>query len=116
MVKNPNKIHKDNLSFLDRLALKITSGVGTMWCAIIFALLALVSLPEAIKGGAYTTVAWLSQTFLQLVLLSIIMVGQNIESRASETRAEADYETNLEAKKGIDELNRKMDIILADKK
>lgn len=112
MIKNANKIHKENLKFLDKVALIITSGVGTMWCALAFGLLALVSLPEAIRGGSYTTIAWVSQTFLQLVLLSIIMVGQNIESKAFEIRAEADYETNVEAKKDIEEVSRKIDIIL----
>src|SRR5664279_3473980 len=46
------------------LAVKITSGVGTMWCAYLFALLALISLPDAVRGGRATTVAWIAQTFL----------------------------------------------------
>ena len=64
--------------FNERLAVAITSVVATMWCAYIFAALALVSLPDAIKGGRPTIVAWIAQTFLQLVLLSIIMVGQKV--------------------------------------
>ena len=56
-----------------------------MWCAYIFAAIALVSLPAAIKtGDPIVIVAWVAQTFLQLVLLSIIMVGQNIASRSVE--------------------------------
>src|SRR4029077_2453529 len=75
------------------LALKITAGVGTMWCAYAFAALALVSLPSAIKSGdAVTIVSWISQTFLQLVLLSIIIVGQNVRAAAPHKRAEATYE------------------------
>jgi hypothetical protein len=73
------------------LALKITSGVGTMWCAYVFALIALVSLPDAIRGGRPTIIAWVAQTFVQLVLLSIIMVGQNISAQASDARALATY-------------------------
>ena len=73
------------------LALKITSGVGTMWCAYAFALIALVSLPDAIHGGRPTIIAWVAQTFVQLVLLSIIMVGQNISAQASDARALATY-------------------------
>jgi hypothetical protein len=69
------------------LGLKITQAVGTMWCAYLFAALALVSLPEAIKGGTATLVAWLAQTFLQLVLLSIILVGQKIAGKATDKRA-----------------------------
>jgi hypothetical protein len=74
-----------------RVALKITSAVGTMWCAYIFALLALVSLPDAIHGGRPTIISWIAQTFIQLVLLSIIMVGQNISAVASDARALATY-------------------------
>ena len=65
--------------FNEKLASKITSGVATMWCAYAFAIIALVSLPSALKSGdVITIVSWVAQTFLQLVLLSIIMVGQNV--------------------------------------
>lgn len=112
MVRNANKEHREKLTFLDKLALKITSAVGTMYCAIIFTLIALISLPEAIQGGTATTISWIAQTFLQLVLLSIIMVGQNLQSKHSELRADADYETNVEAKKCIEEVDRKLDEVL----
>jgi hypothetical protein len=70
-------------SFNRKFAEKITSGVSTMWCAYGFAALALISLPAAIKtGDLVVIVAWIAQTFLQLVLLSIIMVGQNAASEA----------------------------------
>lgn len=59
----------------------ITTVVGTMWCAIAFAVLALVSLPGALASGDLVTIiGWIAQTFLQLVLLSVIMVGQGIQS------------------------------------
>ena len=73
------------------LAVKITSGVGTMWCAYAFAALALISLPAAIQGGIPTMVAWTAQTFIQLVLLSIIMVGQKVAGEASDKRAVDTY-------------------------
>jgi hypothetical protein len=73
-------------------AVKVTSGVGTMWCAYAFAALALVSLPSAISSGsAVVLVSWISQTFLQLVLLSVIIVGQNIMAAAADKRSEATY-------------------------
>ena len=82
-------------SWLDRLnawlAVKITDGVGTMWCAYAFALLALVSFPEAVRTGLAATISWITQTFLQLVLLSIIIVGQKVESAASDDRAAKTY-------------------------
>jgi hypothetical protein len=75
------------------LAVKVTNSVGTMWCAYAFAALALVSLPGAIaSGSAVTIVSWISQTFIQLVLLSIIIVGQNVQAAASDKRAEATYQ------------------------
>jgi hypothetical protein len=78
--------------FNSAVALKITAVVGTMWCAYAFAALALVSLPTAIRGGVATTITWTAQTFLQLVLLSIIIVGQNIQGAAADERAQATYE------------------------
>lgn len=75
------------------LAVKVTNAVGTMWCAYAFAALALVSLPAAIaSGNPVILVSWVSQTFLQLVLLSIIIVGQNVQAMASDKRAEATYQ------------------------
>jgi hypothetical protein len=71
------------------VAVKITDGVGSMWCAYAFIAISLVSLPEAINShSAVILVSWISQTFLQLVLLSVIMVGQNILSSASDKRSE----------------------------
>ncbi|NNN13250.1 MAG: hypothetical protein HKL81_05845 [Acidimicrobiaceae bacterium] len=75
------------------LAVKVTTGVGTMWCAYAFALLALVSLPSAIRSHSpVILVSWISQTFLQLVLLSVIIVGQNVLAAAQDKRSEATYE------------------------
>src|SRR6202790_1324908 len=73
-------------------AVKVTNGVGTMWCAYAFAALALISLPQAISShNAVTLVSWVSQTFLQLVLLSVIIVGQNVLAAAADKRSEATY-------------------------
>jgi len=66
--------------------------VGTMWCEYAFALIALISLPQAISShSAVTLVSWVSQTFLQLVLLSVIIVGQNVLAAAADKRSEATY-------------------------
>jgi hypothetical protein len=79
-----------------RVAVKITSSVGSMWCAYVFALLALISLPSALRSGdSIVIVGWIAQTFLQLVLLPIIIVGQNVQAAASDARAESDHETLL---------------------
>jgi len=74
------------------LAVKVTTGVGTMWCAYAFAALAFVSLPSAISSHSdVVLVSWVSQTFLQLVLLSVIIVGQNVLAAAADKRSEATY-------------------------
>ncbi|HMC05285.1 MAG TPA: hypothetical protein VKJ83_07415 [Actinomycetota bacterium] len=77
--------------FNAKLAVRITKMVGSMWCAYAFAAFDLLSLPAAIRGGIATIVSWIAQTFLQLVLLSIIMVGQNIQSAAADKRSEDTY-------------------------
>lgn len=77
-----NKINK-------KIAAKITNIVGSMWCAYLFAIIALISLPAAVNSGnIIVIVGWVAQTFLQLVLLSIIMVGQDIQDEKSEKRTE----------------------------
>ena len=75
-----------------RIGLTLTAVVGTMWCAYAFALLAIAVLPQAVGGGLLTLVQWLSQTFIQLVMLSVIMVGQNILGKAQDKRAEMTYQ------------------------
>ncbi|HEX9267404.1 MAG TPA: hypothetical protein VF965_07975 [Candidatus Limnocylindria bacterium] len=76
------------------VAVRITKIVGTMYCAYVFTLVALVALPAAIQQGSATVlVNWLSSNFLQLVLLPIIIVGQKVISAAQDARAEADHET-----------------------
>ena len=67
-----------------------------MWCAYIFAALALISLPAAIKSGdVVVIVAWVAQTFLQLVLLSIIMVGQQVSSQSVEEMIKETHTASL---------------------
>jgi hypothetical protein len=93
--------------FNAKFAVVITRTVGTMACAYLFALIAFVSLPAILiqanvltkkdvpsfftKPGLILIVAWIAQTFLQLVLLSIIMVGQSVQSSASDVRAAKEF-------------------------
>jgi hypothetical protein len=93
--------------FNAKLALIITRTVGTMACAYLFTLLALVSLPAILieaevlhksdvptfltKPGLILVVSWIAQTFLQLVLLSVIMVGQSVQALASDSRAQKEF-------------------------
>ena len=79
-------------SFNNWLAINITKVVGTMWCAYLFAALALISLPQAMREGTGPTIDWFAQTFLQLVLLSIIMVGQRVAAVKSDRQLEQTYQ------------------------
>jgi hypothetical protein len=89
--------------FNAKLAVALTRGVGTMAMAYLFCLIAFTSLPAILdqtgwfpKGtfphfltspSLILVVSWIAQTFLQLVLLSVIMVGQSVQSAASDARA-----------------------------
>jgi hypothetical protein len=93
--------------FNGRVGLVITEAVGTMWAAYIFGCIALLSLPYilySVNKGVFSffpswlltasllsLVSWVSSYFLQLVLLPIIIVGQNIQAKASDKRAESTY-------------------------
>ena len=111
--------HADSaVSLGDRLGLRITAIVGTMACAVVFAVLAIVSLPSAIQSGdKIIIVAWIAQTFLQLVLLPVIIVGQNVQAKASDKRAEATYkdaESVLAECMGLQRHLAAQDAVLAD--
>lgn len=104
--KAPHLTTDEHVGFNGWLGVTITNIVGTMTCAYIFALLALISLPEALKGGTATTIAWIAQTFLQLVLLSIIMVGQKVAASASDKQALQTYKDAEAILELTDEVHR----------
>jgi hypothetical protein len=88
----PPKVDDARVGINGRIGLFITTVIGTMWAAYLFTLLALVSFPSAIRSGdKIIIVAWIAQTFLQLVLLPVIIVGQNLQSKAADKRAEQTY-------------------------
>ena len=121
--------------FNKSLAAGVTRVVGSMWCAYCFSVLSLFSLPAVlteafsltvfphwlVSVGLIALVAWVAQTFLQLVLLSVIMVGQGVSQEASDARAAKTFEDveniidmlNLETDGGIAILNAKLDQLLA---
>lgn len=76
----------------NRLGLWITKFVGSMWSAYLFAGLAFISLPAVLATGEVRVIVdWVTQTFLQLVLVSVVIVGQNQMNKAAERRADATY-------------------------
>ena len=90
-----------------RIAVGLTKSVGTMWTAYTFAALAVVGL-LAILGLLSPIVAllvvWISQTFLQLTLLPIIMVGQNVLGRKSELQADEQFNTTMTSYNDIEQV------------
>ena len=92
--------------FNARFGLRVTLVVGTMWAAYIFTALALLALPSAVKQGTYYIVVWLSSSFLQLVLLPIIIVGQNIQAAAADKRAEETYKDAEAVLKEAEEIQK----------
>ena len=108
--RNVNLLHEAELAasgFNTRGAVALTRGVGTMWTAYTFAVLAIIGL-FAILGVltplVALLVAWVSQTFIQLVLLPIIMVGQNVLGRKSELLAEEQFNTTISTYHDIEQI------------
>ena len=79
-----------------KIAVFLTNIVGSMWCAYVFAGIAFLGLGPALKPGGEGIIAWIAQTFLQLVLLSVIMFGQNVQSQASDLRSQHTYDDTVQ--------------------
>jgi hypothetical protein len=89
----PPKVNDGRVGLNGRIGLLITTLVGTMVAGYVFAIIALISLPSAITSHNLTVIiAWVSSNFLQLVLLPIIIVGQNLQAKATDTRGMQTYE------------------------
>jgi hypothetical protein len=101
---------KERIGFNGWLAVMITKNVGSMWCAYAFAALAFISLPDAIHQGTFALVTWISQTFLQLVLLSVIMVGQQVLAKASDKQALQTYQDTEAVLRLTDEIHRLIEV------
>ena len=86
-----------------KIAVAITKGLGTMVCAYIFAILAIIGFPGF---GATPTqyVQWLSQTFIQLVALSVLAVGQQVLSKHGELMAEEAFNTTINSYHDIEQV------------
>jgi hypothetical protein len=76
------------------IAVKITNGVGTMWCAYAFLVIDFIMLPPVIAANnVMVWISYIAQTVLQLVLLPIIMVRQNVIQTQNESKADTDHQT-----------------------
>jgi len=107
-----------------RLALVITKNVGTMWCAYIFAVIGITGIVAALTDNTALVllIGAVSGYFLQLVLLPIIIVGQNVQAEATDRRAEADHKTlvalhtmnktQLEILEALEKLGQNQEVLL----
>ncbi len=108
--KNVNKIHRDSLSPLDKLAIVVTEKIGTMGFFFIILAWTIVWLgwnilaPQQLRFDPYPAfVLWLFiSNLIQIHLMPLIMVGQNIQGRHAELRSEHDYETDKKSEKEIE--------------
>src|ERR1700722_4145424 len=113
MAKSVNKAHQESLAWHEKIAVRITTFVGSMFCALLFSIIALVSLPAALAThNIVVIIGWIAQTFLQLVLLSIIMVGQNLQQRHAELVAEETYEATITDEVNTTHIIKELDEIL----
>jgi len=97
------------------LAERITAGVSTMWCAYLFAGIAVISLPKALQSGdSIVIVAWIAQTFLQLVLLSIIMVGQKVQSASVEQKIDETHTAALLELQELQAMSKEIQTLIKD--
>jgi uncharacterized membrane protein len=109
-IKNANTLHQEKLSKLDKLAVFITDRVGTMGFFLIIFIWTVFWLswnilaPENLKFDPFPAfVLWLFiSNMIQIFLMPLLMVGQNLQGRHSEARAEADFEVNTESEKEIE--------------
>jgi uncharacterized membrane protein len=109
-LRNVNVLHKENLSALDHLAVWVTEHIGTMGFFLIIFFWTITWLgvnmfgPEEVRFDPYPAfVLWLFiSNMIQIFLMPLIMIGQNLQGKHAEARAEADFEVNTKAEQEIE--------------
>ncbi len=108
-IRNVNREHRERLSPLERTALWVTKHIGSMGFFILVLLWTLLWLlwntigPAELRFDPFPAfVLWLFiSNMIQLLLLPLLMIGQNLQGRHAEARAEADFEVNMQAEREI---------------
>ncbi len=119
-MENSFKKHKASLSKPELFALKLTEKVGTFGFFLIILTWTIFWLgwnmfaPFSLRFDPYPAfVLWLFiSNMIQIFLMPLIMIGQNLQSKHAEIRAESDYQVNIKAEKDVKELKLKMDQLL----
>ncbi len=110
--QNVNTIHRKKLSTVDKIALFVTQRVGTMEFFLLIFLWTVswlgwnILAPQKYQFDPFPAfVLWLFiSNLIQIHLMPLIMVGQNIQSKHSDLRADHDYETDKKAEKEIESI------------
>lgn len=106
--QNPNKLHRDSLSINDKIALTATRAFGSMPMFYLFFAWAL--LPIIPFFSQYQTfILYVSAGIIQLVALPLISVGQNLQGRHSEIRAEEEFKTTKTSYNDIENILKHLD-------
>jgi len=111
-IENVNIKHKQSFTGLEKFAVWITTRIGTMgFFFIVFGWTAVwlgwnIFAPQALRFDPLPAFAlWLFiSNAVQLFFLPLIMIGQNLQGRHAEMRAESDFEINLKAEKEIEKV------------
>ncbi len=109
-IRNINILHKESLSLLETFAVKLTDHVGSIgFFLIIFGWTILwlgwnTIAPKEWRFDPFPAfVLWLFiSNVMQIFLMPLIMIGQNLQGRHAENRAESDFEVNVRAEKEIE--------------
>jgi uncharacterized membrane protein len=109
-VVNPNVTQQQSFTKLERIAIWITEHVGTMGFFMIILIWTIVWLswnilaPKSLQFDPFPAfVLWLFiSNMIQIFLMPLIMIGQNLQGRHSEIRAESDFEVNVKAEREIE--------------
>jgi uncharacterized membrane protein len=109
-MRNINVEMRENLSRLNRLAVWITNHVGTMGFFLLIFVWTVAWLgwntfapPELQFDAPMGFIFWLFlSNLLQILLMPLIMVGQNVIGRHAEARAEHDLQINIKNEQEIE--------------
>jgi len=112
---NVNDQHAESLTKLNKLALFITDHVGTMGFFLIIFTWTVVWTGYNILATEVPALHWpsfdpfpafvaylLISNVVQILLMPLIMVGQNLQSAHSELRAQNDFEINCKAEMEVE--------------
>lgn len=112
---NINAKHKSTLNLQDRMALAMTTGIGTMYAVYFFAIFMAgwMIWQTYFSHKPFDPFPFAFLLFIgnivQLLLMPLIMVGQNIQGRHAEIRAEEEYKTTMTSYKDIEHILKHLD-------